>query len=239
MSEKMTKDQMKLFETYSPMVINLANNLYEYVKEMDGSILDVDDLMQIGFIGLIKGIRSYNPDFNDEDSDPVKRSKEQQYIYKSIKAVMLNEIDEKCSHIKIPRSTKELYNKSPEKLDEETCKKIKELLEDSSYINIDTILETCDEEPDFLSDIPCEYHDVVSSEIKRIFDDVTGLALFTKQEVSVLKRYFGLDGEDARNIVTISKEDRLSAERVSQVIHSALHKLRRPFILKRFKDLLN
>jgi RNA polymerase primary sigma factor len=192
--------------------------------------LPLMDLINEGNMGLIRAVKKF---------DVTKGFKFISYARWWIRHFILKAIFEQSTSIKLPlKYATQLSNK--DYLDEtETVQKLKQvyrpvsldqkLSEDS---NSDTILDLVDgnnyEDPDRI---------VIEKNLKEIINDV--MLKLKPIERDVISRHFGLNGKQPLTLKEIGEKYNLTKERIRQIEHTALDKLKYPMKKRKILDFVD
>ena len=192
--------------------------------------LPLMDLINEGNMGLIRAVKKF---------DVTKGFKFISYARWWIRHFILKAIFEQSTSIKLPlKYATQLSNK--DYLDEtDTVQKLKQvyrpvsldqkLSEDS---NSDTILDLVDgnnyEDPDRI---------VIEKNLKEIINDV--MLKLKPIERDVISRHFGLNGKQPLTLKEIGEKYNLTKERIRQIEHTALDKLKYPMKKRKILDFVD
>ena len=192
--------------------------------------LPLMDLINEGNMGLIRAVKKF---------DVTKGFKFISYARWWIRHFILKAIFEQSTSIKLPlKYATQLSNK--DYLDEtEAVQKLKQvyrpvsldqkLSEDS---NSDTILDLVDgnnyEDPDRI---------VIEKNLKEIINDV--MLKLKPIERDVISRHFGLNGRQPLTLKEIGEKYNLTKERIRQIEHTALDKLKYPMKKRKVLDFVD
>ncbi len=192
--------------------------------------LPLMDLINEGNMGLIRAVKKF---------DVTKGFKFISYARWWIRHFILKAIFEQSTSIKLPlKYATQLSNK--DYLDEtEAVQKLKQvyrpvsldqkLSEDS---NSDTILDLVDgnnyEDPDRI---------VIEKNLKEIINDV--MLKLKPIERDVISRHFGLNGKQPLTLKEIGEKYSLTKERIRQIEHTALDKLKYPMKKRKVLDFVD
>lgn len=230
----------------------LKKQARKYSRVIEGSCLNEDDLIQMGYIGLLRAIEKF---------DLSKKTSFSTYALYWIKQSMTREISNKSNSIRIPVYMVEQMLKL-KKFEEEIGEDIDEeeklrLVEDKLEIERDRYHEIKDYEKLFGGrlvslDIEIGEEDSISlSELISgdesddvVFDEISikllrenimmGLKTLSDREADILKLRYGIEDGTERTLEEIGQKYSLTRERIRQIESKALWKLRNK---KKIRDL--
>lgn len=236
---KLTEEEEKIFNQYSPVVIMMADKLYDQVKEQCSGVIDADDLYQVGFIALLKGVKWINMDKIKEkaNTEAQIKAKIEHLLYPIVKCAMLDEIACYGFEIAISRRARQKYNgKSPKNFntiqEQIFCKRVN----DFTLYKYESI-EEMEEEPYEFAERMGITDKVALEQLRKDIYELFESSRLTQRDVKVLKDYFGLEGEP-KNMSEIARELDRRPEAVRQAINRALEKMKHPFRRKSLKEYL-
>ncbi len=208
-----------LIEYYLPFVERMVRKVFSMRAKLVSSELDMEDLISIGTIALIKAIDNFELD---------RGIKFEHYAYKVIFGYVSNYIDSKLpipskSYKRLKRQVEELKDKDPEKakkkmrqlivglalaklisleatVSAESDTKLIELLDGSTWINPHELMENKD----------------ILAKIKQLLDRLTPMEKYV-----IVKHYY-----EGVKFIDIAGELAISKQRVSQLHNNAIKKLR-------------
>lgn len=215
------------------MVIRIA-------RSYENCGLPLLDLISEGNIGLMRAVEGFDPDYGNRF-----------YTYAKgwIKSLIRKALDSKSRIIRLPSQKYQdisQINRTSERLQEELGRR--PLLEEIAYevsmpeekisrlmkistntISLDAYISDNDDSQTFMELVSDSSVDDPSTQTEQ--DDMISLTkkLFTrltKKEQAVLKIRYGLNGGDHETLDVVGKHFKLSRERVRQIQHKALEKLR-------------
>ncbi len=192
--------------------------------------LPLMDLINEGNMGLIRAVKKF---------DVTKGFKFISYARWWIRHFILKAIFEQSTSIKLPLKYATQLSNTDYLNETETVQKLKQvyrpvsldqkLSEDS---NSDTILDLVDgnnyEDPDRI---------VIEKNLKEIINDV--LLKLKPIERDVISRHFGLNGKQPLTLKEIGEKYDLTKERIRQIEHSALDKLKYPMKKRKVLDFVD
>lgn len=225
------------------------------------SLLEYDDLIQEGIIGLIYGIEKYNIKYETQFTT---------YVYYWIVQVIDRAIYDKGSTVRLPVHLVEKMNRLS-KLEnqqavldgkvppEEICKMLDISMNEYNLLKFymqsfktvaslnkivgedtgDSDSELMDFIPSTsqLSDIPSYENEtentVIENELRKNIDEL--LSTLTPREEKILRLRFGLDDGKDRTLEEVGREFNVTRERIRQIEARALRKLRHPSRSKKLK----
>lgn len=222
----------------------LKKQARKYSRVIEGSCLSEDDLIQMGYIGLLRAIEKFDLSKNNSFST---------YALYWIKQSMTREISNKSNAIRIPvymveqmlrlrkfeeelaedMSEDEKMNAIEEKLeiDKNRYNEIKdyEKLFGGRLTSLD--MEIGEEDSISLSEIISgdESEDIVFDEIaiKLLRENIMiGLRTLSEREADILKLRYGIEDGTERTLEEIGRKYDLTRERIRQIEGKALWKLR-------------
>jgi len=217
----------ELLKIYLPLI-------KEEVQKIDTDELEIEDLMQEGYLAFIKAIENY---------DLTKNVSFEDFLRRSIKSKIKDAIEEYKNTLSIPEhisnelnmvmdKEQELFNnlKRPATLNEVAIAldiTVDELKELKSYaLNALSIDNANLEKP--LIELVNNYNTVDEEDD---IDDIDSLKLsmetLNEREKEVVKMYYGLDGYEKLTNLEISKKLNISKEKVRQIITLSKIKLKR------------
>lgn len=239
------------------LVINyrlIKRQASRYKKVIEGTCLSMDDLIQVGYIGLIRALEKYDLDRNTSFST---------YALYWIKQRMTREISNRLNSIRIPvymgeeflRLRKAESNVSDELSYEEKVKEICESMDitPEKYEEIKGYeslfggrltslnIEIGDEEGIPLMEIISvdESDDSVFDKVSISYlkDEISkALSHLSEREANILILRFGLDDGNEMTLEEIGKIYGLTRERIRQIEAKALSKLGNDRIIRLLKD---
>jgi RNA polymerase primary sigma factor len=190
--------------------------------------LPLMDLINEGNMGLIRAVDKF---------DVERGFKFISYARWWIRHYILKAIFEQSTAIKLPlKYATQLANKSDEEGDTEMVQKLKQIYRPVSLDqklsddgNSDSILDLVDDgrydNPDKL---------VLEKNLREIINDV--LAKLKPIEQDVISRHFGLNGKRPLTLKEIGEKYNLTKERIRQIEHTALDKLKYPMLKRSVLD---
>lgn len=235
---------------------NLRLPLHVLKKYRGISSVDVDDLIQVGNVALLKSVECFNHEYGDRFST---------YAIVAIEQSMRGYINE-CSHaVKVPRKfpyTQYQYSKliddykEKHGMDSEPPKDyvLKELdisediykelvyYRDIRYVSLDRPINNGNDEADdtLLSDrVPSDGK--IDTELNNVELRTTLLAILdslriSEKDKSMMRYRLGLDDGIARTFKEVGSKYNVSRQRVEQVQKRMLKMMRAPAISERLKD---
>jgi RNA polymerase primary sigma factor len=193
--------------------------------------LPLMDLINEGNMGLIRAVDKF---------DVTKGFKFISYARWWIRHYILKAIFEQSTSIKLPlKYATHLSQKNENSDDAELVKKLKQIYRPVSLDqklsddgNSDTILDLVDdgryEEPEKA---------VLDRNLREIIDDV--LTKLKPIERDVIRRHFGLNGDNPLTLKEIGEKYNLTKERIRQIEHTALDKMRYPMLKRKVLDFMD
>jgi RNA polymerase primary sigma factor len=190
--------------------------------------LPLMDLINEGNMGLIRAVDKF---------DVERGFKFISYARWWIRHYILKAIFEQSTAIKLPlKYATQLSNKSNEESDTEMVQKLKQIYRPVSLDqklsddgNSDSILDLVDDgrydNPDKL---------VMEKNLREIINDV--LTKLKPIEQDVIRRHFGLNGKRPLTLKEIGEKYNLTKERIRQIEHTALDKLKYPMLKRKVLD---
>ena len=194
--------------------------------------LPLMDLINEGNMGLIRAVDKF---------DVEKGFKFISYARWWIRHYILKAIFEQSTSIKLPlKYATHLSNKKDENNDDvELVQKLKQIYRPVSLDqrlsdegNSDTILDLVDDER---YDEPEKT--VLDRNLREIIDDV--LTKLKPIERDVIRRHFGLNGDNPLTLKEIGEKYNLTKERIRQIEHTALDKMRYPMLKRKVLDFMD
>ncbi len=189
--------------------------------------LPLMDLINEGNMGLIRAVGKF---------DVEKGFKFISYARWWIRHYILKAIFEQSTSIKLPLKYASQLSKKDDLDDTEMVKKLKKIYRPVSLDqklsddnNSDTILDLVD---DSKYDLPDKV--VFEQSLREIIDDV--MTKLKPIERDVIKRHFGLNGKRPLTLKEIGEKYNLTKERIRQIEHTALDKLRYPMEKRKVLD---
>ncbi|WP_169817311.1 sigma-70 family RNA polymerase sigma factor [Andreesenia angusta] len=232
----------------------LKKQARKYARVIEGSCLSEDDLIQMGYIGLMRAIEKFDISKNNSFST---------YALYWIKQSMTREISNKNNSIRIPVYMVEQMlklRKFEEDLDEDIGEEEKaNLIEEKLDIDRDRYNEIKDYEKLFggrLTSLDIEIgeedsislSDIISSDDSEdiVFDEIAinllrenimlGLRALSEREADILKLRYGIEDGNERTLEEIGQKYGLTRERIRQIEAKALWKLRNKKKIADLKD---
>jgi RNA polymerase primary sigma factor len=222
----------------------LKKQARKYARVIEGSCLSEDDLIQMGYIGLLRAIEKFDLSKNNSFST---------YALYWIKQSMTREISNKTNSIRIPVYMVEQMLKL-KKFEEELEEGISEeeklrLIEEKLEIEPEKYREIKDYEKLFggrLASLDIEIGEEDSISLSElisgdesediVFDEISikllrenimlGLKALSDREADILKLRYGIDDGAERTLEEIGQKYNLTRERIRQIESKALWKLR-------------
>lgn len=232
----------------------LKKQARKYTKVIEGSCLSEDDLIQMGYIGLMRAIEKF--DISKDNSFST-------YALYWIKQSMTREISNKNNSIRIPVYMVEQMlklRKFEEELDDDIGEEEKaSLIEEKLDIDQARYKEIKDYEKLFggrLTSLDIEIgeedsislSDIISGDESEdiVFDEIAlnllrenimlGLKALSEREADILKLRYGIDDGNERTLEEIGQKYSLTRERIRQIEAKALWKLRNKKKIADLKD---
>ncbi|MGX7577140.1 sigma-70 family RNA polymerase sigma factor [Candidatus Vidania fulgoroideorum] len=196
------------------LVMNIA-------KKFSNKGLFFDDLMQEGFLGLIKGVEKYNY---------LKGFKFSTYATWWIKQSISRAIFDKSRLIRVPVHVLEVINKY--KFQNNINKKFKKINKRFEKVSELTFIENFKNfENKFRGSTSFNYliNDLKNKEFKKNIKNI--LKNLTPKEIKIIKLRFGINKKGNYTLEEIGKIFNVTRERIRQIESKALNKLKHPFIL--------
>jgi len=189
--------------------------------------LPLMDLINEGNMGLIRAVEKF---------DVGRGFKFISYARWWIRHYILKAIFEQSTSIKLPLKYATHFSKQDDLRDTDAVKKLKNIYRPVSLDqklsengSSDTIL-------DLVDDSRYEHPEqaVMEKNLKEIIDDV--IRKLKPIERDVIKRHFGLNGKRPNTLKEIGEKYNLTKERIRQIEHTALDKLKYPMRKRRVMD---
>ena len=192
--------------------------------------LPLMDLINEGNMGLLRAVDKF---------DVTKGFKFISYARWWIRHFILKAIFEQSTSIKLPLKYATQLSKRNELEDTYTVQKLKKIYRPVSLDqklsednNSDTIMDLVD---DSKYDLPEKM--AIEENLKDIIDDV--MKKLKPIERDVISRHFGLNGKRALTLKEIGERYNLTKERIRQIEHTALDKLRYPMRKRKIMDFVD
>lgn len=189
--------------------------------------LPLMDLINEGNMGLLRAVDKF---------DVTKGFKFISYARWWIRHFILKAIFEQSTSIKLPLKYATQLSKRNELEDTDTVQKLKKIYRPVSLDqklsvdnNSDTIMDLVD---DSKYDLPEKM--AIEENLKDIIDEV--MKKLKPIERDVISRHFGLNGKRALTLKEIGERYNLTKERIRQIEHTALDKLRYPMRKRKIMD---
>lgn len=189
--------------------------------------LPLMDLINEGNMGLIRAVEKF---------DVSKGFKFISYARWWIRHYILKAIFEQSTSIKLPLKYATQLSKRDDESDTDTVKKLKKIYRPVSLDqklsddqNSDSIMDLVDDER---YELPENF--VIERNLKEIIEEV--MEKLKPIERDVIKRHFGLNGKRPLTLKEIGEKYNLTKERIRQIEHTALDKLRYPMQKRRVMD---
>ena len=231
-------------EERDKLVLDNKGLVYDIANHYIGYNIDLEDLVQEGFVGLVTAASSYNPEYNVRFDT---------YAYYWIKKMINDAVIKKSKIIRIPvhlhellikveRAMSEYYAKYDKSMTIEqlSCmfgvseERIKKILSHKETISYDI---TVDEEMDLsLIDVLPGTYDTAEEAIKNVtyseLYDVIKNASLTDKELAVIYYLFGFDDRKVTE-EEVAKIIKTSRKTVSLLKNKAILKLRKEYSCKK------
>ena len=189
--------------------------------------LPLMDLINEGNMGLIRAVDKFDVD---------RGFKFISYARWWIRHYILKAIFEQSTAIKLPLKYAAKLSKQNEDDDSEAIQKLKQIYRPvsldqklSEENNSDTVLDLVD---DSRYDLPDKI--VLEKSLREIIDDV--MLKLKPIERDVIRRHFGLNGKHPLTLKEIGEKYNLTKERIRQIEHTALDKLKYPMKKRKIMD---
>ena len=217
-----TKAFNTLIEANLKLVVHFAK---QYKRILNNSeVLEIDDLISEGNIGLIKAVKKFNPELNIKFSYFASF-----WIKKEIQIFIINTTNiihsphtKLISDNKINKKIHLLFQIEQREITQNDIENL-EMFKPSEinhYFLKPTITRNYD---DFDLEADIEIADDLNEQITRI---KTGLKYLTTQERTIVKLYYGIDYDRKYNLREIGEKLNLSSMRIYQIKEIALNVLK-------------
>lgn len=219
---------LQLFEQYMPLAQSIAR---KHASNLN--ILDLDDLYQAAYMGLLHAARNYNENFDCLFST---------YAHPCIEGYVLHEIQQTDYLVYIPRTTRQavsdFYNEKNSthvtlKEFAKTNKRNYTVLHQAvqamrPIVYIDAPLlseEEVESLEEALADPQNEHLDLYYADMQEEIERVISEIHLSDREKELLSKYFRFNGEK-RSYEDLGKEYEITRDRTRQIINKALRKIR-------------
>lgn len=206
----------KLVKSNLKFVLQIAN-------QYKGNRIPLSDLISDGNEGLVKAAMNFNPD-ND--------IKFFSYAVYWIREAIISNLDNNGRTIRIPITLRKKIKSKREKVNENILKGEY----DRSFYNDESFIEhnsheynsTCDIEHELSEDE--EEFDTFYDKTKPILAQL--LECLDERERDIIEKFYGYNGQDEMTFVQIKEYYNITSERIRQIKHKAVKKLRAKLIEK-------
>ena len=216
----------KLIETCITYLFKISKKYCYLYYVFNGIHLNVFDLIDEGYLGLIKAAENFNP---DKRVPFIVYGKQWMHgkIGKYLKDYKLSPKTQKNSEEKI-------YKKSGGKSDIEEFKYFfKNYFQD--VLSLDELYDKIDEAIELVDDRDTDFA-YRMLEIEFVTNEIyNAISLLTKQESDIIKKIYGLGAHKSMTFKQVGDEYNLSDDRIRQIVEKAIHRMKTSKTIQKLK----